>query len=247
MVSSACVGLQRRGVAEPTPTNSSAYGGALDLEEDALKIEEPGKGGGGVGTLLVQLIDTTNKPIAGAVLRYRGPSKGTKVTDRDGIATFKLEPGSYTVDVVKCGRAVVVDDVAEATATIVAGKSRQGRLTVDAGQVSRRYQPTNSATASENAPWSPGDAITLGVRFDDTCKFERAPDIAVGEYRWRAGGSLKVTGTPKRTDAEGFARVTVTCARAGDASLEIYHPADPGGAVNVLQSLPNPAFGAWCG
>lgn len=247
LVSSSCLGLRRKGAVEPSPTRSGAYGDSLDLEDDALDIEEiPTDASGRAGTLLVQLIDTDNSPLPGAVLRYRGPKKGTAVTNRKGIATFKLAPGSYTVDVVKCGRTIVVDDTAEATAVVVSGKTKQGRLQVDADLVTPRYQPTNSAKVSQQAPWPVNRRVTVGIRFDDTCTHEQASRVAVGDYRWRATGALAIKSTASKIDAKGFANAEVVCSRAGDATLEIVHPSYPDERVDVLTSLPHAAFGNWC-
>lgn len=245
LVTAGCGRFARRGgLAAPSPTAKVTYGSGITVQ-DPLSTGTAKKAT--TGSLEIRVLDATDgTPLKGIVVRYRGPQTARASTNAKGISRVSLKPGAYEVEVLECGDTLVVDERVKADATVVAGSVTRGQLTVS--YYDRRFKPVNSIETSRPAPWTRNDRVVLGVRIEDSCNHAAiARNIPVSEFRWRATPTLKVIDTPERSDATGFARVTVACVGAGDADLVMYLPgADPPLEVNVIDAMSRPFAGDWC-
>jgi hypothetical protein len=236
MLLGGCKGYVKHGTPFTTPPPQD-YGSKLKFTP----ISKP-PSAAKTGTLVLTLAaEDDGRAIQGAYVDYRGPQKGHVVTNARGLAVMKLRPGTYKISVPHCGESVLIDDVAEADAIIVAGQKQRGSLNSVTWE--RRYRPTASVVASARAPWDRNERVTLGVRVEDGCSFTQEPNRTLSAFGWHLSGNFGASVSTPRSDGSGYARITVACTARGDGEVTIYDRSAPDDEINLLDSLSAPKDG----
>lgn len=236
LVATSCGRFARTGapVAEPT-FDPKDYGSELEFTP-------PAKAKAGKGRLTIFVLEEgTNRPIEGANVEYKGPSKGTITTNGDGKATTRLKRGIYEVSIPPCGRDIISTTAATARVGVVPGAVAGGQLFTTWEQ---RYTPTPSVRTSTPAPWKRGKTISLGIRIEDGCDFSAAPGAALRFHAWRVSDNFNVVSQPSlRADGDGFAAIRVACTERGNGEITIYDRLNPDDHINLLTAISAPPDG----
>jgi len=199
------------------------------------------------GILRMQVTDDHNRALPGAIVRYKGPQKGQATTDSHGMIRVSLKPGNYEVDLAPCGTTVITKSQQTASATVVAGTQTQLGILNDI-KFERRYRPADSARISKPPPWMIGQVIDVGIRVEDGCNFQAAPNRALPTFGWRLSSNFAFVKSPVyRTDSAGYAPARVKCTKAGNGSIVLFDRSSPQNSADVLLAASGPSGGhSWC-
>jgi hypothetical protein len=243
LLASGCGRFARRGSFDPEAASSSrapaAYGGSVSQAPTAKRTLAK------TGTLRIRVIDTTNRVIAGAIVRYKGPKDGKAITDAKGIAKATVPSGTYEADIAPCGSRVVTKDYRSAQVFVPRGGTAGGDL--DGIRWERRYQPTPSVKAQPDAPWKVGADFEIAIRIEDRCSFEAAKGASIPEYAWVLSDTFVLTAKPTmKAGADGFAHAKVTCKAEGNGTIELVDRTFPKNRVEATSALSVPDDGQFC-
>lgn len=242
LLASSCGRFARRGSYDPDakPTETGAYGAGV-TQAPTTKPKKLAK----TGTLRIRVIDTTNRVVEGAIVRYKGPKNGKAVTDAKGVAQATVPSGTYEADIAPCGTRVVTKDYRSASIFVPRGTIAGGDL--DGIGWERRFQPTPSVKADPNAPWKVGVPFEIAIRIEDRCTFAVAKNTVISEYAWKTSARFGLHAKPiMRSGADGFARATIVCRSEGNGTIELIDRTFPKKRVEATSALSVPYEGNFC-
>jgi hypothetical protein len=166
----------------------------------------------------IHLISDRGRPLPGLTVTVT-PSASTAVSQRDGIATIPLPPGTYSGVVSSgCGGDYFVEQPATARFAVPEGKVVDGNLQVAAV---RRVAPAKPSDFEGNGTWRVGQAHRLTFSTVDRCTNQPAANASLALTTFVAGPGYQVAGTaPNRTFEDGRSFIDIACtADNADPSL----------------------------
>lgn len=207
-----------------------------DREPNQERPKPPKQGTGG---LEITVRSPSGAGLPGAKVIYAGPSKGTMVSDRQGVARATgLKVGAYRVEVAECGTLIrLVNSRASAELTIVPGRTTTGSLNSVGWEP--RFQPIQQATASPEPPWQDGSEFVVSVRVNDMCSGKKAGQVAeLKPWFFETTGRIVLVGAPvMRSTADGWLKARFRCDGFGEGSIILRDPRDGRRYVHVSGSI----------
>lgn len=199
------------------------------------------------GTITVTVSAPNGDLLAGAVIEFKGPERGTMKTDARGVATRDVKPGSYALDVLPCGDDLYVSLPGGADLTVIAGETTSGGITGNAWEP--RFAPTGDVVATTAPPWSIGEPFTLKARVGDRCR-DAAPvkdRIELTNWQYEVTDPVQLFAQPSmRTDRKGWLAARFVCNANGDGAVALRDPRVGTRFVHVLAAVPHPENATYC-
>lgn len=233
---------------EQTGDQGASYGAAITTPPHGTRPGNSGRPAPLDATGKIQVTITTpgGTPIAGILVRYRGPSNGSFVSDARGIAAVSVRPGEYGLDVQPCGPLTKVRGEAGADLTVIAGETTRG--VIGGVQWEPRYYPIEEATVSPQAPWAVGAPFRVKVRVEDGCTSEDADRPAdLSSWKFVTSGQIELVERPTmRSTAQGWLEARFRCAHSGTGDIVLRDPDDGTRFVHVMAVIADTGFDDVC-
>jgi hypothetical protein len=238
----ACSGYSRHVDASKRPTDKPvSYGGGITVPQPVQVNGSEAKALGNKSKLVVTVLDDAHRPLAGAIVRFKGPQKVSRATNSKGVAIAIVKPGQYAADVAPCGTTVITTSYLSGDFVIGPGQRQDG--TLDDISWKWRYAPQPSAVMPA-PPWKIGRQVVLGVRVEDGCDHKLAPRATIASFGWKLSKNFAATARPSmKADAAGYARIRVSCRVAGNGYVKIYDAQGKADEVDLLSAGQQPPDG----
>lgn len=209
-------------------------GGILDPERHAspsadasLPIDQPSVTPfSGDGTMVVTVLDQSDRGAEGITIHVRGPRSTTLTTDSSGKAKLVGPAGYYSLNIASgCNSVLDIASGSSAEIGIAEGRTGSGTMRV---VWRHRYRPWHPAFSSRTPYWPLDEVIDVGFYVADRCNsMQRSPNASFPSFKLRPSTNLEIVEQSTTADANGHGLVRIRCLSPGRASLVSFDPTNP--------------------